>query len=132
MEVYMKGYFAHIEELTLQNNNFRQVIFTGNQSQLVLMTLQANEDIGLETHPDNDQFFRFEHGNGKVIIGEDTFEVKDGDCVVIPAGTAHNIINVSATDTLKMYTIYSPAHHLANTIHETREIAMEAEEHEHH
>jgi len=128
----MKGYFAHIEELTLQNNNFRQVIFTGNQSQLVLMTLQPNEEIGMETHGENDQFFRFEHGNGKVIIGNETFDVTDGDCVVIPSGTAHNIINVSSSDTLKMYTIYSPAHHPEGTIHETKEIAMEAEKHEHH
>jgi len=127
----MKGYFGHIEDLTLQNNNFRQVIFTGKQSQLVLMTLQPNEEIGMETHGDNDQFFRFEHGNGKVIIGDEAFTVTDGDCVVIPSGTAHNIINTSATDTLKMYTIYSPAHHPEGTVHATKAIAMEAEEEEH-
>ncbi len=128
----MKGYFGHIEDLTLQNNNFRQVIFTGNQSQLVLMTLQPNEEIGMETHHGNDQLFRFESGIGKVIIGDESFEVKDGDCVVIPSGTAHNIINTSASDFLKMYTIYSPAHHPEGTIHVTKAEAMEAEEHEHH
>jgi len=127
----IKGYYGHIEDLTLQNNNFRQVIFTGNQSQLVLMTLQPNEDIGLETHDGNDQFFRFEHGNGKVIIGDETFEVADGDCVVIPSVISHNIINTSATDTLKMYTLYSPAHHPEGTVHKTKAEAMEAEEEDH-
>lgn len=127
----MSGYSANIEELTLANRYFRQVLFTGSKMQLVLMSLKPNEEIGLEVHNENDQFFRFEAGQGKVIIGDQEYSVTDGSVVVIPAGTQHNIINTSATESLQMYTIYAPAHHPDGTIHQTKAEAMAAEEAEH-
>jgi mannose-6-phosphate isomerase-like protein (cupin superfamily) len=118
----MKGFKGNINELTLSNNNFRQVLYTSKHSQLVL-ALKSSEEIGMETHPDNDQFFRFEKGNGKVIIDGNEYNVKDGDAVVIPAGSQHNVINLSKTESFKMYTIYSPAHHRDGVIHEIKEEA---------
>ncbi|MBU0576313.1 cupin domain-containing protein [Patescibacteria group bacterium] len=123
----MLGYYLHLEEETLKNDFFRKVLFTGPNSQLVLMALQPFEDIGSEIHKENDQFFRFEAGEGRVIIGDQEFLVGDGDSVVIPAGTKHNIINTSKTVMLKMYTIYSPSHHPNGTIHETKAEAIVAE-----
>lgn len=128
----MQGFHTQIEEDTLENTFFRKVLFTGPNSQLVLMTLQPNEDIGSEVHPDNDQFFRFEAGEGKVIVDGQEYIVGDGDAVVVPAGAEHNIINTSATEMLKMYTIYSPAHHPDGTIHQTKAEAMAAEAAAHH
>ena len=110
---------------TLENSFFRKVLFTAPHSQLVLMCLKPNEEIGVETHEGNDQFFRFEKGEGKVIIGGEEFMVKDGDAVIVPAGQMHNIINISGVEELKLYTIYSPAHHPDGTIHETKEEASE-------
>jgi mannose-6-phosphate isomerase-like protein (cupin superfamily) len=118
-----KGYKQNIEQETLENNNFRKVLYTGEHMQLVLMSLKPSEDIGMETHTENDQFFRFEKGNGKVVIGETEYDVKDGDAVVIPSGTEHNIINTSDTEELKMYTIYSPAHHKDGIVRVTKEEA---------
>lgn len=123
-----KGYHTNIEQLVQENTSFRRVLYTGEQSQLVLMTLAPGQDIGLETHTENDQFFRFESGQGKVIINEAEYTVSDGHAVVIPRGATHNIINTSETDTLKMYTIYSPAHHRDGIIHETKEIASQDKE----
>ncbi len=120
----MKGYKANIEELTSANNNFRQVLYTTKHSQLVLMALKPREEIGMETHADNDQFFRFESGEGKVNIDGTEYEVKNGDVVIIPSGSAHNVINTSNTEPLKMYTIYSPAHHRDGVIHATKEVAV--------
>lgn len=127
----MSGYNSNIEELTLQNNHFRQVLFTAPHSQLVLMSLNPNEDIGMEVHTDNDQFIRIEKGVGKAIIDGEEFELKDGSAVVVPAGSEHNIINTSDSEDLKLYTIYSPAHHPDGTIHKTKEEAMAAEANEH-
>ena len=107
----MKGFNANIEKATLENNNFRKVLYTGKHSQLVLMSLKPSEEIGMEVHTDNDQFFRFETGQGKVIIDGNEYEVTDGSAIVVPAGAEHNVINVSSSDALKLYTIYSPAHH---------------------
>ncbi|NCB20358.1 MAG: cupin domain-containing protein [Clostridia bacterium] len=107
----MKGFHNKIEKETLENNNFRKVLYTGKNSQLVLMSLKPGEDIGLEIHQENDQFFRFEHGEGQVVIDGNEYEVRDGDAIVVPAGAEHNIINLSLTENLKLYTIYSPAHH---------------------
>jgi mannose-6-phosphate isomerase-like protein (cupin superfamily) len=118
-----KGFKQNIESETLANNSFRKVLYTGAHMQLVLMSLKPSEDIGMETHTENDQFFRFEKGNGKVIIGETEYEVTDGDAIVIPSGTQHNIINTSTTDELKMYTIYSPAHHKDGIERATKEEA---------
>ena len=128
----MSGFYTHIEADTIENTFFRKVLFTGPNSQLVLMALQPSEDIGSEVHPENDQFFRFEAGDGKVVINDQEYIVKDGDCAVIPAGAEHNIINTSDTEMLKMYTIYSPAHHPDGTIHENKVEAMAAEAAEHH
>lgn len=120
-----KGYFGNIEELTEENNNFRKVLYTGEKCQLVLMSLLPNEDIGMEVHNDNDQFFRFEEGSGKVIINETEYEVKDGDAVIVPMGANHNVIAGEAG--LKLYTIYAPAHHKDGIERKTK---IEAEENE--
>jgi mannose-6-phosphate isomerase-like protein (cupin superfamily) len=119
----MKGFSSNIETLTLENDNFRKVLYTGKHSQLVLMCLAPKEDIGMEVHTDNDQFFRFEKGLGKCIIDGNEYEVKDGSAIVVPAGAQHNIINVSATDSLKLYTIYSPAHHKDGIVRTTKKEA---------
>lgn len=124
-----KGYKDNIEKLTKENTNFRKVLYTGGHSQLVLMALAPNEDIGMEIHSENDQFFRFESGVGKVIVNETEYEVEDGDAVIVPTGAQHNVINTSDSEILKFYTIYSPAHHKDGIIRETKAeaIANEAE-----
>ena len=128
----MTGYFAHIEEESIKNNNFRKVLYTGKFSQLVVMSLLPGEEIGEEVHDHVDQFFRFEVGEGKAILdGEEVLFAAD-DVVIIPAGVKHNIINTSASETLKLYTIYSPANHPEGTVHTTKSEAMAAEEAEHH
>ena len=119
----MKGFKTNIEKDTLANKNFRKVLYTSAHSQLVLMSLKPKEEIGLETHPENDQFFRFEAGRGRVEIDGNKYIVKDGDAVVIPAGAKHNVINTSATDELKLYTIYSPPHHKDQIVRKTKEEA---------
>lgn len=123
----MTGYFGHIEQETLNNDNFRKVLYTGKHAQLVVMSLLPGEDIGMEVHGAVDQFFRFESGMGKAILnGEETMFAAD-DVLIIPAGTNHNIINTSTTDKLKLYTIYSPANHPEGTIHTTKTEAMAAD-----
>ncbi|HLP86536.1 MAG TPA: cupin domain-containing protein [Candidatus Paceibacterota bacterium] len=113
-----KGFKQNIETLTKENDYFRKVLYTGEHSQLVLMSLLANEEIGSEIHEDNDQFFRFEEGNGKVIINDTEYEVADGDTVVVPSGARHNVI--AGNMGLKLYTIYSPAHHKDAIIRATK------------
>lgn len=120
---YMSGYYTNIEETTLKNENFREVLFTGQHSQLVVMSLLPNEEIGKEVHEIVDQFIRVEKGTGKAIIGGEEFVLGDGSAIIIPAGTEHNVINTSATDVMKLYTIYSPAHHKEGTIHKTKQDA---------
>jgi mannose-6-phosphate isomerase-like protein (cupin superfamily) len=120
----MAGFVTNIEEATEKNENFRQVLFTGPHSQLVLMTLQPGEDIGMEVHPKVDQFFRFEEGEGKVVIAGEETTIKDGFATVVPAGTEHNVINTSTTEALKLYTIYSPPQHPDGTIHKTKAEAL--------
>lgn len=127
----MSGYSTDIEKATQDNNYFRQVLFTGPKSQLVVMALKPSEDIGVEIHHDNDQFIRVESGRGLAIIGGQEFQLMDGSAVVIPAGAQHNIINTSTSEAMKLYTIYSPAHHPDGTIHATKADAMKAEEAEH-
>jgi len=119
----MKGFHSNIEKLTLDNENYRKVLYTGRHSQLVLMCLQPKEEIGMEVHAENDQFFRFEKGEGKCIIDGNEYAVKDGSAIVVPAGAKHNIINVSQTDSLKLYTIYSPAHHKDGIVRATKQEA---------
>ncbi len=119
-----KGYKGSIEKLTLENENFRQVLYTAKHCQLVLMVLRPGEDIGMEVHDGNDQFFRFEKGEGKVIINETEYAVANGDAIIVPEGAKHNIINTSQTETLKLYTIYAPAHHLDGIVRKTKQEAV--------
>lgn len=122
-----KGYKNNIEKLTLENESFRKVLYTAGNSQLVLMSLLPGEEIGLETHPDNDQFFRFEKGVGKVIVNETEYEVGDGDAVIVPKGSQHNVINIGS-ERLQMYTLYSPAHHKDGVVHNSKAEAEASEE----
>lgn len=119
----MKGFKANIEKDTLENKKFRKVLYTGKHSQLVLMSLRPKEEIGMETHPENDQFFRFEAGEGKVIIDGNEYQVGDGSAIVVPAGAKHNIINISDSTELQLYTIYSPPHHKDGIVRITKEEA---------
>jgi mannose-6-phosphate isomerase-like protein (cupin superfamily) len=119
----MKGFHTNIEKDTIENNNYRKVLYSGKHCQLVLMTLRPKEEIGLETHADNDQFFRFESGTGKCIIDGNEYILSDGVAVIVPAGAKHNIINTSETEELKMYTIYSPAHHKDGIVRATKQEA---------
>lgn len=124
----MKGYIEHIENLTLQNDNFRKVLYTAKNCQLVLMSLKPSEEIGEEVHT-LDQFFRIEKGTGKAILDDIEHEFSDGFAIIVPAGTNHNIINTSSEEPLKLYTIYSPPNHKDGTIHQTKEEAEENGEH---
>ncbi len=123
----MKGFKDNLEQRTRENSDFRRVLYSGPHSQLVLMALQPNEEIGMEVHEENDQFFRFEEGKGKVIIDGNEYEVGDGDGVIVPAGAQHNVINLSDSDSLRLYTIYSPAHHKDGIVRATK-AAAEADE----
>jgi len=126
----MTGYVGSIEKATLNNSYFRQVLFTAKHSQLVVMCLQPGEEIGNEVHPASDQFFRIEAGDVKFVFdGKEEHLAREGDAVVVPAGTYHNVINTSSTKPLKLYTIYSPAQHPEGTVHKTK---AEAEAAEHH
>lgn len=116
----MAGYSSNIETLTQHNTFFRRVLFTAKHMQLVVMSLAPNEEIGLETHSDTDQFIRVESGEGKCRIGTVEHVLKDGVAVVIPAGHAHNVWNTSPTHALKLYTIYTPPEHKDGTIHKTK------------
>lgn len=127
----MIGYVGPIEKQTLENTYFRKVLFTGKHSQLVVMCLQMNEEIGNEIHPNVDQFFRIEQGEAKFIFNENEEHiVHDGDAVVVPAGTYHNVIN-TGTGELKLYTIYSPPNHPDGTVHKTKAEAKTTEAAEH-
>lgn len=123
----MKGFVDNIEKLTTTNNNFRRVLFTGQHTQLVLMSLKPKEDIGMEVHQIVDQFLRIEQGEGTVVMDKMEHKIKDGDAIIIPAGVKHNIINTSATEELKLYTLYSPPHHKEGTVHKTKADALKDE-----
>jgi mannose-6-phosphate isomerase-like protein (cupin superfamily) len=118
------GFAADLEEETKKNTDFRRVLYTGKYSQLVLMCLKPTEEIGMETHDDVDQFFRFEEGEGVVVIDGVKNAVKDGSGVIVPSGAKHNVINASRTNHLKLYTIYSPPEHRDNVIRKTRQEAI--------
>jgi len=115
----MKGYHTDIEQATEANNDYRQVLYTGKYLQLVLMALQPGEEIGMEIHSENDQFFRFEEGEGKVVIDGNEYLVKDGDAIVVPAGSQHNVVN-TGSGPLKLYTIYAPPHHRYDVVRATK------------
>ena len=124
----MKGFVTNIEEDTLGNEDFRRVLYTARNSQLVLMNLRAKEEIGEEVH-ELDQFIRVEAGQGLAVLDGVAHRLSDGSAVVIPAGTKHNVINVSDADDLKLYTLYSPPEHRDGTVHKTKSDALEHEEH---
>jgi mannose-6-phosphate isomerase-like protein (cupin superfamily) len=123
----MSGYSTNIDETTQENPFFRQVLYTGPHSQLVVMTLQPGEEIGLERHPRGDQFIRVEAGQGEAVLDGERRELAPGVAVVIPAGTEHNISNTSPTAPLRLYTLYSPPAHPDGTIHRTKHEAEDAE-----
>ena len=119
-----RGFKSGIEKETRKNTDFRRVLYTGKHSQLVLMSLSPAEEIGEEVHPHIDQFFRFEQGEGKVVINGLEHHVKDGDAVIVPAGARHNVINTSPEADLKLYTIYSPPEHIDKTVRHTKKEAQ--------
>jgi mannose-6-phosphate isomerase-like protein (cupin superfamily) len=125
------GYIDDIEEKTLKNNNFRQVLFTGKHMQLVVMSLKPGEDIGEEVHDHVDQFFRVEQGEAKIVIDGKEDIMKEDMVAIVPAGALHNLINTSDVD-LKLYTIYSPANHPDGTVHKDKAEAEEYEKEHHH
>lgn len=122
----MKGFVDDIEKLTVENDLFRKVLYTGKHMQLVLMTLQAGEEIGSEVHEGHDQFFRIEEGEGEVVIDENTTPIKDDDAIIVPAGARHNVINTGSSP-LRLYTLYGPPEHRDGVVHATK--ADEEEEH---
>jgi mannose-6-phosphate isomerase-like protein (cupin superfamily) len=124
----MKGYVTDIEKDTLENSDFRRVLYTAKNTQLVLMSLQPKEEIGEETHS-LDQFIRVEAGDGSAILDGVKHKISDGTAVVIPAGTKHNVVNESNTEELKLYTLYSPPEHRDGTVHKTKADALAHEEH---
>lgn len=124
----MKGYVTNIEQASLENDDFRRVLYTGKHSQLVLMCLAPGEDIGEEVH-DVDQFIRCDEGEGVAILDGVEHPISDGFAVVVPAGARHNIKNSSTSDSMRLYTLYAPPHHRDGTVHATKAIAEATEEH---
>ena len=120
----MTGYIDNIEEKTINNDYFREVVFTGKYCQLVVMCLKPGEEIGSEVHRSVDQFFRIEKGKGKVVINGVENLFTNGVGIVVPAGSEHNVINISTSNDLKLYTIYSPPQHKDGIVHKTKEDAM--------
>ena len=116
----MAGYVTNIENDTLENKDYRRVLYTGRNMQLVLMTLQPGEEIGLETHDEHDQFIRVEAGTGTAILNGKKHGLSDGVAVVIPAGVEHNVINTSKKELLRLYTLYGPPEHPDGTVHHTK------------
>ena len=127
----MSGYSVNIEERALAGNNFREVLYTTPRSQLVIMTLQAGEEIGMEHHTGHDQFIRVEAGTGVAILDGEEHQLEDGVAVVVPAGTEHNVINTSKTEPMRLYTLYTPPEHPDGIVHATKAEADEYEKHHH-
>lgn len=124
----MKGYHGDIEAATEDNTDFRRVLYTGHNLQLVLMSIPPGEEIGAEVHDDRDQFFRFEAGTGEVMVDENVYQVKADDAVIVPQGARHNV-RCTGDEPLKMYTIYGPPEHIDGTVHKTPDEAHAAHEH---
>jgi len=127
----MAGYSVNIEQQTLRNPHFRQVLYTTPRSQLVVMTLQPGEEIGLEKHAGHDQFIRVEAGSGQAILDGEVHALEDGVAVVVPAGTEHNVVNTSSSEAMRLYTLYTPPEHPDGIVHETKAIADEYEKTHH-
>ena len=119
----MQGFNQNIEDLTKENKDFRRVLYTGKNTQLVLMSIAPGSEIGREVHEENDQFFRFEAGQGIVTIDDNEYTVADGSAVIVPAGAWHNVINTSDAESLQLYTLYSPPHHKDGIVRATKEEA---------
>lgn len=124
----MQGFVGDIEELSEKNSNFRRVLYTGKNLQLVMMALQPGEEIGEEIHDDGDQFFRVEEGEGEVLIDGNLSRIKSGDAVLIPGGARHNIVNTGKRS-LRVYTLYAPPEHRDGTVHATKADAEKSSEH---
>jgi mannose-6-phosphate isomerase-like protein (cupin superfamily) len=124
----MRGFKNNIEKSAVTNTNFRAVLYTAKNMQLVLMSLKPGEEIGMEVHKDSDQFFRFESGNGKCIVDDTEYLIKDGDVVIVPLGANHNVINTSVSEDLKMYTIYAKPNHQDGIIRKTKNEADDNEQ----
>jgi mannose-6-phosphate isomerase-like protein (cupin superfamily) len=124
----MKGFIEDIEKLTEENTDFRRVLYTGKNIQLVLMSLKPGEEIGEEVHDDRDQFFRVEQGTGEVLIDDVRTPVKSDDAIIVPAGAKHNVVN-NGTEPLRLYTIYGPPEHKEGTVRATKAEADAKEEH---
>jgi mannose-6-phosphate isomerase-like protein (cupin superfamily) len=125
----MKGFVTNIEQEALENEEFRRVLYTAKNCQLVLMSLPAGTDIGEEVHEEGDQFIRVEEGEGQSILDGVERDLSDGSVIIIPAGVRHNIKNTSTSDALKLYTLYAPPHHKDATVHHTKEDAQKDSEH---
>ncbi len=125
----MSGYSIDIEKKTLENSNFREVLYTAPNLQLVVMTLKPGEEIGMETHEHGDQFFRVEAGEGEAILDGERHKLVDGSIVIIPQKVEHNIVNTSADKDLKVYTIYTPPEHRDGVVHKTKAEADADDEH---
>ncbi len=119
----IQPFCENIEKMTLANENFREVVYTAPHCQIVLMTIKVGEEIGVETHEKNDQFFRIESGSGKAILEGKEYALTDGTALLVPAGTEHNIINTGSVP-LRFYTIYAPAHHIDGRVHATKQDAV--------
>ena len=120
----MKGFVDDIERLTKDNDDFRRVLYTGKNLQLVLMTLRPGEEIGEEVHEDRDQFFRIEDGAGEVLIDGARHRVEDDDAIIVPAGARHNVVN-TGNSPLKLYTLYGPPEHRDGVVQRTKADAFE-------
>lgn len=125
----MNGYETNIETQTLENANFRKVLWTTELQQLVVMSIPVGGEIGQEVHDENDQFIRIEQGQAEATIDDRTIKLGDDDVIIIPKGAEHNVVNTSADTDLKLYTIYSPPHHKDGTVHATKEAADNDDEH---
>lgn len=123
----MSGYSVDIERATLDNENFRRVLYTAPHSQLVVMSIEPGGEIGMERHDTGDQFIRVEEGEGEAILDGERHELRDGTALVIPSGTEHNVINTSRSDPLRLYTVYSPPQHADGVVHRTKAEADAAE-----
>jgi mannose-6-phosphate isomerase-like protein (cupin superfamily) len=126
--IIMKGFKSDIEKNSVANTNFREVLYTAKNMQLVLMSLKPGEEIGMEVHKESDQFFRFESGTGKCIVDDTEYLIKEGDVVIVPLGARHNVINTSSSADLKMYTIYAKPNHRDGIIRKTKKEAEDNEE----
>jgi mannose-6-phosphate isomerase-like protein (cupin superfamily) len=117
----MKHYLDNIEQKTLENENYREVLYTGSKIQLVVMAVPVGESVGEEVHMDHDQFLRVESGRGKAILDGVPYDLSEDDALIVPAGMRHDIVNVSGDKPLRLYTIYAPPEHAPDTLHPRKE-----------